>query len=93
MDDLRTKSLRRILLLRFRETVASPGITCPQGDSNDPQNQGENECLPENSAPDSALSADLQRVVDAWPTLPEAMRAAILAIVDAARTEKGRKST
>jgi hypothetical protein len=28
---------------------------------------------------------DLQRVLDAWPTLPEALRAGILAMIDAAR--------
>jgi hypothetical protein len=31
-----------------------------------------------------ALDPDLQRVLDAWPTLPEAIRRAILALVDAA---------
>jgi hypothetical protein len=27
----------------------------------------------------------MQRVLDAWPTLPEALRAGILAMIDAAR--------
>ncbi len=31
------------------------------------------------------LDPDLARLVDAWPTLPEALRAGILAMIDAAR--------
>jgi hypothetical protein len=35
------------------------------------------------------LDAGLQHVLDAWPTLPEALRSGILAMVDAAqRLEK-----
>jgi hypothetical protein len=30
------------------------------------------------------IDADLQRVLDAWPTLPEALRAGILAMIAAA---------
>jgi hypothetical protein len=33
------------------------------------------------------LDADLQRVFYAWPTLPEALRAGILAMIDAARKD------
>jgi hypothetical protein len=31
------------------------------------------------------FDADLQRLIDAWPTLPEALRAGILAMIDAVR--------
>jgi hypothetical protein len=31
--------------------------------------------------------AELQRVLDAWPALPEALRAGILAMIDAARKD------
>jgi hypothetical protein len=31
------------------------------------------------------LDADLQRVLDAWPTLPEHIRAAVLALIVTAR--------
>jgi hypothetical protein len=31
------------------------------------------------------VDLDLKRVVDAWPTLPEALRAGILAMIDAAK--------
>jgi hypothetical protein len=58
-----------------------------------PEKQGKSERLPKNSAPDGAFSTDLQRVVDAWPTLPEATRAAILTIFGAAQAHKGRNST
>ena len=30
------------------------------------------------------IDADLQRVLDAWPTLPETLRTGILAMIDAA---------
>ncbi len=36
------------------------------------------------------LPPDLADVVNAWPTLPEAIKAGILAMVKAARTEGGR---
>ena len=39
--------------------------------------------IPTHPAPDP-LPADLARVVDAWPTLPDGMRAAVLGIIDAA---------
>jgi hypothetical protein len=34
----------------------------------------------------ATLDTDLQRVLDAWPTLPEALRAGILAMI---RTQQG----
>jgi hypothetical protein len=36
---------------------------------------------------ENQIDADLQRVLDAWPTLPEALRAGILAMIDAARKD------
>lgn len=36
-------------------------------------------------APSDPLGADLAAVVEAWPTLPEAVRASILAMVRAVR--------
>ena len=35
-------------------------------------------------ARESQIDPDLARLIDAWPTLPEAIRAGILALVDAA---------
>lgn len=35
---------------------------------------------------ESSASGDLDRVVQAWPTLPQAIRAGVLAMVEAART-------
>jgi hypothetical protein len=34
-----------------------------------------------------AIDVDLQRVLNAWPTLPPALRAGILAMIDAARKD------
>jgi hypothetical protein len=36
------------------------------------------------TAVETKLDAERQRVLDAWPTLPEALRAGILAMIDAA---------
>jgi len=36
------------------------------------------------SANSDAIDPDLQRLIDAWPTLPEAMQAGILAMIAAA---------
>ena len=50
-------------------------------------------CDGDNSAPTSRadngkeLDAEVQRVLDAWPTLPTALRAGILAMIDAARKD------
>jgi hypothetical protein len=35
-------------------------------------------------ARETQISPDLARLIDAWPTLPEALRAGILAMIDAA---------
>jgi len=41
-------------------------------------------------APHSAhFDADLQQVVDVWPTFPEAVKAGIVAMVDAAKASDG----
>jgi hypothetical protein len=37
------------------------------------------------TAVEPKIDPDLQRVLDAWPTLPEALRAGILAMIGAAR--------
>jgi hypothetical protein len=60
----------------------------------DPKSQEnqENHGFSDTSAPegavegavDSKIDADLQRVLDTWPTLPEALRAGILAMIAAA---------
>jgi hypothetical protein len=45
------------------------------------QESQENSRIPaKGSAPDSAFSADLQQVINAWPGLSEAVRAAIVAM-------------
>jgi hypothetical protein len=36
-------------------------------------------------ARESQIDAELARIIDAWPTLPAAIRTGILAIIDAAR--------
>ena len=66
------------------------GIMSPQKDST---NAEPIPCCDDANSDDSTgrstrneLDADLQRVLDAWPTLPEALRAGILAMIDAART-------
>ncbi len=38
----------------------------------------------------SALDDHLRRLIDAWPTLPEPMRAGILAMVEAAAKDNAR---
>ena len=35
---------------------------------------------------EARLDPDLQRIVDAWPTLPDVLRAGILAMIDAVST-------
>ena len=68
----------------------------PQGDSNPlpisrKGNAGKEvtangpESLAYSLAHDSQIDPDLARLIDAWPTLPEALRAGILAMIDAAR--------
>jgi hypothetical protein len=37
---------------------------------------------------DVALDSDLTRILDAWPTLPPAIRAGILAMIEAARNSR-----
>jgi hypothetical protein len=39
------------------------------------------------TAVEAKLDADLQRVLDAWPTLPEPLRAGILAMIGACKPE------
>ena len=46
------------------------------------QNEAESEAVWPNSSP---IDADLAAVVDAWPKLPEAIKAGILAMVRAAQ--------
>jgi len=39
------------------------------------------------SVESSSLEPNLQQIIDAWPTLPEAFRGAIMAMIAAARTD------
>jgi hypothetical protein len=41
----------------------------------------------DSSRSSNVLDGDLQRVLDAWSTLPAALRAGILAMIDAARKD------
>jgi hypothetical protein len=45
------------------------------------------ETLAYSLARETQIDLDLVRLIDAWPTLPEALRAGILAMIDAARKE------
>ena len=40
-------------------------------------------------APEGQFEPDLQRLIDAWPTLPDPRRAGIVAMVDAATKSDG----
>ena len=55
----------------------------------DPEKHGENGVpgLPASKSPAVAaeIPQDLQAIIDAWPALPDAIRAGILAMVKAAR--------
>jgi hypothetical protein len=62
----------------------------PEGVERPPQNIGKTPVFQTGGANSGALSPDfveidpdLQRIVNAWPTLPEAMRAGILAMIAA----------
>jgi len=37
------------------------------------------------SVPERPIDPDLQRLIDAWPTLPEAVKVGIVAMVEAAK--------
>jgi hypothetical protein len=42
--------------------------------------------FPDTSAPSGPSASDISRVVEAWPSLPEAVRRGIVAMVEAARS-------
>jgi hypothetical protein len=73
--------------------VEAPGIEpaapTPQGKASTPVTASPSFPLAHSLAHDSQkcpeIDADLARLIAAWPTLPEAMRAGILAMVEAAR--------
>ncbi len=48
---------------------------------------------PENRSQASAPDLDLKRIADAWPRLPQAIRAGIMAIVDTATGEPAGKDS
>jgi hypothetical protein len=48
------------------------------------ENSGKTNASQENSAKDIAFPPDLQRVIDAWPRLPQLVRQEMLAILNAA---------
>jgi hypothetical protein len=52
-------------------------------------NTGKTEGEQNDSAPDSAFSPDLQRVIDAWPRLSERTKVTFLATLDAAGDARG----
>jgi hypothetical protein len=64
----------------------------PRGVEPPPQNTGKTP-IPETGGAKSgallpefvSIDPDLQRLVDSWPKLPEALRSGILAMIDAAR--------
>ena len=75
--------------IRTGTGVTSQGILSPLPDSASPNPIPPcDNALSDDSTGRSTgndLDADLQRVLDAWPTLPEPLRAGILAMIDAAQ--------
>jgi len=64
----------------------------PEGLERPPQNTGKTFVSKTRGAKSGALSPniipfdpDQQRILEAWPTLPEALRAGIMAMIDSAR--------
>ena len=72
-------SLAQPLIVDDRMEAA--GIEPPQ------ENPRKTALLASGGAKCGALTPDLAELIDAWPTLPEAIRAGILAMVRAAREE------
>jgi hypothetical protein len=67
--------------------IAVRGFTIHNGEREDAANQGISEAANAGVAPGVALNPpdpDLARVVSAWPDLPEAIRRAVLALIDRA---------
>jgi hypothetical protein len=75
--------------IRTHTPVAREGILSPRNDS--ATTDSILSCDTDTSRARSTISskndidADLQRVLDAWPSMPAAIRAGILAMIDAAR--------
>ena len=83
---------------KIKESLSFPAFSedkkkvfryCPQGGMNSPAGsleKGESDTSAlHNPVQFPLIDADLQRLIDAWPTLPVALRAGILAMIDAAK--------
>jgi hypothetical protein len=70
-------------------SVEAPGIEpatpTPQAKTGTPVTASPSFPLAHSLARETKIDADLQRIFDAWPTLPQPLRAGILAMIDAAR--------
>jgi hypothetical protein len=76
----------RAARIHCHKLLSCPAITYnyPQGDSNNPHKTREKRESGNVTARQAArFPPDLERVLDAWPTLPDALRAGILAMIDA----------
>jgi hypothetical protein len=75
-----------------KHAIASANLFDPQGDSKQRAISEENATEPQKAAQNpaqfgpvtSTIDPDVSRVIDAWPTLPAPIRAAILALVNSA---------
>jgi hypothetical protein len=78
--------------IRTGTGVTSQGILSPRSDSAsfDSAKPSDDAFSDLTSRADNRneLDADMQQVVDAWPTLPEVLRAGILAMISSAKMEK-----
>ena len=74
--------------IRTHTSLTAQGILSPQKDQEDPVFSHVCPQAPAvQTAVETKLDAERQRVLDAWPALPAALRAGILAMIDAARKD------
>jgi hypothetical protein len=62
-----------------------PGASMPQGEITTQVAASPSFPMAHSLARESQIDSDLDRLIDAWPTLPPALKAGILAMIDATR--------
>jgi hypothetical protein len=77
--------VRGLMVFRFRERDSNPLPILRKGKTGKHVTETGQETLAYSLAHDPQIDPDLARLIDAWPKLPEALRAGILGIIDAAR--------